>query len=101
MAAADDAVEDSAHGTERVTGGGNILYMDGHVEFGRYAGEKWPMSRVGETVSQNPGPPADNQDPNVADQCILTEYQVSFRDWANRMHPIPGKYPLCNQPPMC
>lgn len=34
------ATADFAH----VPGGGNILYLDGHVEFVRYPGERFPMT---------------------------------------------------------
>lgn len=40
-----DKVWPSPEAYNHIPGGGNILYMDGHVEFERYPGEKWPVRR--------------------------------------------------------
>jgi prepilin-type N-terminal cleavage/methylation domain-containing protein/prepilin-type processing-associated H-X9-DG protein len=40
-----DKVWPAPEAYNHIPGGGNILYMDGHVEFERYPGEKWPVRR--------------------------------------------------------
>jgi len=41
-----DFVADVPEGFNHIPGGSNIMYMDGHVEFQKYPGEEFPMSRA-------------------------------------------------------
>jgi prepilin-type processing-associated H-X9-DG protein len=40
-----DNVWPAAEAFNHIPGGGNILFMDGHVEFERYPGERFPVRR--------------------------------------------------------
>jgi len=40
-----DKVWPAAEAYNHIPGGGNILFMDGHVEFERYPGEQWPVRK--------------------------------------------------------
>lgn len=40
-----DKVWPAAEAYNHIPGGGNILFMDGHVQFERYPGEQWPIRR--------------------------------------------------------
>ena len=41
-----DAVSILVENFNRVPGGSNVLYMDGHVEFIKYPSEEFPVSRM-------------------------------------------------------
>ena len=40
-----DKVWPAAEAYNHIPGGGNILFMDGHVQFERYPGEIWPVRK--------------------------------------------------------
>jgi prepilin-type processing-associated H-X9-DG protein len=41
-----DRVASDPEAFNHIPGGGNILYMDGHVLFERYPGENWPVTKA-------------------------------------------------------